>query len=70
MSYVNNKCHQCKHSENVPGNTHIKCNKPDPKMTGDMHGIKSGWFIYPWLFDPVWCTKECDNHESNSDVLP
>lgn len=56
-------CYKCKNKREVPGNAHIKCVKPDPKMTGDPHGIRNGWFIYPSLFDPVWRTKECDNFE-------
>ncbi len=28
-------------------------------MTGDPHGIKEGWFMYPILFDPTWKTKKC-----------
>lgn len=61
---------KCKHAESIPGNTHIKCNKPDHDMTGNKHGIKKGWFIYPLLFDPTWKTKVCSNFESNekSDV--
>ncbi len=57
-------CYNCVNRRNVPGNTHISCAKPDPAMTGDPHGIRRGWFMYPLLFDPVWRTKECDNWES------
>ena len=57
-------CYKCIYKRNVPGNCHIACAKPDWNMTGDKHGIKMGWFIYPLLFDPVWRTKECDNFES------
>ena len=57
-----NECYRCQHKENVPGNCHIKCVKPDANMTGDEHGIRNGWFMYPLLFDPVWKTKECANY--------
>lgn len=56
-------CHKCKYKQEVPGNVHIMCRKPDPKMTGNPHGIRNGWFAYPVLFDPIWRTKECDNFE-------
>lgn len=56
-------CYKCKYKQDVPGNAHIMCSNPDPKMTGDPHGIRNGWFIYPVLFDPIWRTKECDNFE-------
>jgi hypothetical protein len=32
-------------------------------MSGSEHGIRHGWFFYPLLFDPVWKTKACVNHE-------
>jgi hypothetical protein len=61
-------CFECKFKESVPGNYHIKCNKPDPEMTGNAHGIREGWFYYPMLFDPIWKTKECSNFQSNKVV--
>jgi len=59
-----NECWYCKHKQKVLGNAHIKCNKPDKNMTGKPHGIRSGWFFYPSLFDPVWKEKKCDNFET------
>lgn len=58
-----NECFNCKNKENIPGNCHIKCNKPDPEMKGNEHGIRKGWFIYPLCFDPVWKEKLCSNYE-------
>ena len=55
------ECYYCEYRRNVPGNAHIQCLEPDFQMTGDEHGIKSGWFIYPLLFDPTWKTKLCAN---------
>lgn len=64
------ECWSCKHKRPVAGNAHIQCVKPDELMTGERHGIKSGWFIYPSLFDPIWKTKLCDNYEAeNSDAI-
>ena len=63
-----NECYHCEHMREVPGNCHIKCVKPDAEMTGNPHGIKEGWFMYPLLFDPTWKTKMCNNYESNSAV--
>lgn len=66
-----NECHFCKHKRTVPGNTHIKCVDPDPKMKGQSHGISNGWFYYPNLFDPIWKKQDCANFErlgnNNSD---
>lgn len=32
------------------------------KVKGSEHGIKNGWFNYPFNFDPVWLL-ECDGYE-------
>ena len=60
---VKDDCYKCKHKQSVAGNAHIKCINPDKEMKGHPHGIVNGWFIYPYLFDPVWKTKECNNFE-------
>lgn len=59
-----NNCYKCKSRRDVPGNCHIQCVTPDAEMTGDEHGIKNGWFMYPLLFDPIWATKKCRNYKS------
>ena len=69
MSYVKNDCWNCKYKENILGEAHIACNKPDFTMTGNPHGIKKGWFYYPLLFDPVWMTSECKNFEEKLKSL-
>ena len=33
-------------------------------IKGNPHGIKKGWFNWPWNFDPVWL-EECDGFETN-----
>ena len=66
---MKDNCEVCKHKRYVPGDTHIACVRPDPDMTGDPHGIKNGWFIYPLLFDPMWKTKECCNFEQKIEPL-
>ena len=60
------QCRTCKWRRNVPGNVHIQCAKPDWNMTGDPHGIRRGWFIYPILFDPIWRTSDCANFEERT----
>lgn len=57
------ECYTCKHHRESPGDAHIRCNKPDPGMVGEPHGIRMGWFYYPMLYDPVWKRKMCDNYE-------
>ena len=58
-----NECYTCEYRRNVPGNAHIQCMNPDVNMTGDPHGIKHGWFMYPIVFDPVWKTRDCANYK-------
>lgn len=60
-----NECHTCKNKGNIPGDCHISCKKPDPKMKGNPHGISHGWFFYPFNFDPCWKTRDCENYESS-----
>ena len=31
-------------------------------VTGNPHGIKRGWFNWPWNFDPVWL-ESCNGFE-------
>lgn len=62
-AWTRKQCSNCKHKRRVPGNAHIACAKPDPAMKGDAHGIKNGWWYYPFLFDPVWNLTLCANHE-------
>lgn len=63
-----NECYSCTHKREVAGNTHILCAKPDSSMEGNPHGVKSGWFVYPILFDPCWKAKECKNFEESPRV--
>lgn len=32
-------------------------------VEGDPHGIRRGWFMWPFNFDPVWL-KSCDGFEA------
>ena len=61
-----NECYYCIHKRSVDGDAHIRCAKPDGQIKGHEHGIRKGWFIYPYLFDPVWKTNMCNNYESKT----
>jgi hypothetical protein len=63
-----NECYHCKHRQEVAGNAHIQCVKPDADMVGSPHGIRNGWFYYPLLFDPTWKEVMCKNYEANDSV--
>jgi hypothetical protein len=33
-------------------------------IKGNSHGIRNGWFCWPWNFDPVWL-ENCDGFEKS-----
>jgi len=47
-------CYECAHRREVPGSAHSRCNNHKAKVTGNAHGIRSGWFKWPLNFDPAW----------------
>lgn len=55
-------CYKCKHRSEVPGSAHSSCKNLKAKVVGNSHGIKNGWFFWPFNFDPVWL-EECDGFE-------
>jgi len=36
------------------------------KIRGNQHGVRSGWFIWPVNFDPVWL-ENCDGFVSKEE---
>lgn len=58
-------CYGCAYRENVPGNTHSRCvfawdsGKAMPK--GNPHGIRNGWYLFPFNYDPTWGPETCPN---------
>lgn len=64
------ECYSCKFRRDIPGDAHSQCIKPDPDMKGHPHGIKNGWFVYPYNFDPTWKLKDCANYESKENPTP
>lgn len=38
------------------------------KVKGNAHGIRSGWFMWPINFDPVWL-EECDGFEAKEEPI-
>jgi hypothetical protein len=64
-------CYDCKWRGDVVGDAHSRCDHPKVKeaakeleIKGHPHGIKSGWFMWPANFDPVWL-ENCNGFESN-----
>ena len=41
----------------------MNVNSKELNIKGNLHGIKSGWFNFPFNFDPVWL-ENCDGFEN------
>lgn len=39
--------------------------KTELNVKGNERGIRNGWFMHPFNFDPVWL-EECDGFEDNN----
>lgn len=62
-------CYNCKHRCDLTWDAHSRCNHPDKRrlvVIGNRHGIKNGWFNWPWNFDPTW-VEYCDGFENKED---
>lgn len=71
MSHLN-QCYNCAYRGNIPGDAHICCNfnwklSQHPMPTGDAHGIKRGWFMFPFNYDPAWMTNPCPEQAQEAD---
>jgi len=63
-------CYDCKHRRGIAGDAHSSCVNLRAKVRGDAHGIRSGWFSWPYNFDPVWlenCTGFEDKEKQEGD---
>ena len=36
-------------------------------VKGNPHGVRKGWFNWPWNFDPVWL-ETCDGFEAKEET--
>ena len=52
-------CYDCIYRRSIPGDAHSACQNRAAKVIGDAHGIRSGWFFWPFNFDPTWL-RSCD----------
>lgn len=62
-----NKCYSCEYRRNLAGDCHSKCVNAEAKVTGNAHGIRSGWFFHPFNFDPVWL-ESCTGYKQKEAV--
>ena len=59
-------CYKCVHRRSISGDAHSRCNNVDANVKGNVYGIRSGWFIWPLNFDPVWL-EACDGFSDKSE---
>lgn len=57
-------CYQCVHRREVPGSAHSRCNNARAQVSAHAYGVRSGWFTWPFDFDPVWLLN-CDGFSNN-----
>lgn len=60
-------CYECKWRGEIPGDAHSTCGNRTASVSGNKHGIRMGWFAWPWNFDPVWLEK-CDGFEAKKSL--
>jgi hypothetical protein len=56
-------CYKCAHRRELPGDSHSLCVNLTAHVTGAEHGIRRGWFSWPFNFDPIWLNT-CDGFEA------
>lgn len=56
-------CYMCKYRRNIPGDAHSLCAGAIAvdQVTANAHGVRSGWFWWPFNFDPIWL-ESCGNY--------
>ncbi|MFI5304329.1 MAG: hypothetical protein ACHQYP_05970 [Nitrospiria bacterium] len=59
-------CYECVHRGTLPGDCHSRCNNHEANVKGNAHGIKNGWFKWPYNFDPTWLIS-CDGFSNNPE---
>ena len=56
-------CYKCKHRRDIAGDCHSECGNMRAITKGNAHGIRHGWFRWPYNFDPLWL-EACDGFEA------
>ena len=60
-------CYNCLHRFPLPGDAHSGCKNRHATVQGSQHGIKNGWFGWPFNFDPIWLVS-CDGFTAKNIV--
>lgn len=64
-------CYRCIYRRSVPGDCHSACANlsTGPTIKGSMHGVRNGWFFWPFNFDPIWL-EACGGFEPEQQKAP
>ena len=60
-------CYKCKYRCKIVENAHSRCLAKKASVKGDDYGIKNGWFMWPFNFDPVWL-ESCNQFKELKDL--
>ena len=60
-------CYKCSHRRELPGSCHSRCNNHKAKVSGNITGIRCGWFMWPLNFDPTWL-EICDGFTTDEEA--
>ena len=70
-------CNGCAYREGIAGSAHSRCvfawPSGDAMPKGNPHGIRMGWYLFPFNYDPTWGPNECPNRAETreaSKVVP
>lgn len=61
-------CNHPKIESQIQAAIHFILGYNDLGVTGNPHGIKNQWFIWPISFDPVWL-ESCDGYEHKTNSV-
>jgi hypothetical protein len=63
---VKPNCYECVHRQGIPGDCHSACKNTKAKVEGNEIGVRKGWFMHPFNFDPRWLVS-CTGYKNAFD---
>lgn len=65
-------CYGCAYRDGVPGSAHSRCvfawPSGDVMPKGNPHGIRKGWWMFPFNYDPTWGPDTCEMRSETRDA--
>jgi hypothetical protein len=59
-------CYKCINRVDLVYDAHSRCVEVGARVAGNPHGIKHGWFAWPFNYDPVWLVS-CDSYRAKEE---